>query len=118
MVSNLLELKRRAGLEMPYGHADVFTISVDKFSLLISTHWAVLNDHGETQYMHKTVRRWFVSDANLEIFTEAQRAVRNSIETYLDAMLPAIVSDLERVRDRHVQAEAARAAEREAVNVL
>jgi len=108
MVSNLLELKRRAGLEMPYGHADVFTISVDKFSLLISAHWAVLNDHGEIQYMHKTIRRWFVSNANLEIFTDAQRAVRNSIETHLDAMLPAIVSQLERVRDRDVRAEAAR----------
>ena len=114
MVSNLLELKRRAGVDIPYGYADVFTISMDKFSLLISAHWAVLNDLGETEYMHKTVRRWFVRDADLGIFTEARRAVRNSIETHLDAMRSVIISDLERVRERDLQAEAERQAETEA----
>jgi hypothetical protein len=100
MVANLLQLKKRAGLEMPYGRADVFTIAMDKFSVLIAAHWAVATDDGRTQYMHKTVRRWFVKDADLEIFAQARRAVRNCIEMHLDAMLPMIFADLDCVRER------------------
>ena len=106
MVSNLLQLKQRAGLELPYGHANVFTISMDKVAIDISAHWAVLNDRGDTEYLHKTVHRWLVGYASLETFTEAQRAVRNSIETHLEAMLPAIISDLEQVRARDLLAKA------------
>ena len=106
MTANLMRLKERAGLEVPYGKAYILTISMDVYSIVISAHWAIWDAEIKAErYLHRTIKSWLIKEGSLEDLIDSRRAISNCIERHMEAMLTMIRSDLELVKARSMTAD-------------
>ena len=111
MTANLMRLKERAGLEIPYDRAFVLSFSMDMYTILVSAHWAILDANGKETFLHKVIQHWSVKHGNLADLIESRRAIRNCIERHMDNMMEMIRADLQLVDARtagNVQPESVR----------